>query len=101
MCSTIQINRINYTIRIERKISQKILFKAEATERAKKIAKSSYSQVRVLDSNYKVPLAIIIYRDNVAFISWNDKKAIEIHSKNISEGFKEQFNILWKNAKKI
>ena len=90
-----------YTIRIERKISQKILFKAEATERAKKIAKSSYSQVRVLDSNYKVPLAIIIYRDNVAFISWNDKKAIVIHSKNISEGFKEQFNILWKNAKKI
>src|SRR3989344_6574170 len=40
-----------YTIRIERKIMQKILLKADARERKDKIAKSPYSQVRVLDSN--------------------------------------------------
>lgn len=89
-----------YTIRIERKIKQKILFKTEAKERLEKISKSPYSEARILDPNYKVPVAIIIYRDNTAMISWEDKKVIIIKSKNISEGFKEQFNIFWKIAKK-
>ena len=90
-----------YTIRIERKIMQKILLKADARERKDKIAKSPYSQVRVLDSNYKVPMAIIIYKEKVAFISWTDKKVIVIHSKNISNGFREQFTILWRENQEL
>ena len=89
-----------YTIRIERKIIQRILFKVEAKDRAIKVSKSPYSEARILDSAYKVPMAIIIYRDRVAFISWTDKKVIVIASKNISSGFIEQFKILWKLAKK-
>ncbi len=88
-----------YTIRIERKIMQKILLKADAKERLQKIAQSPYSEVRVLDPDYKVPMAVVVYREKVALISWADKKVIVINSKNVTEGFKEQFNILWKNAK--
>ncbi len=89
-----------YNIRIERKITQKILFKREAQDRAKKVAKTPYSKVRVLDSSYKVPMAIIIYGDKTAFVSWTDKKVIVINSKNISSGFVEQFDLLWKLASK-
>lgn len=89
-----------YTIRIQRKISQKILFKAEAKERAIKVSKSALSETRVLDSSYKVPMATIIYKSKIAFVSWPDKKVILIESKNISAGFKEQFEILWKQSQK-
>src|SRR3989344_5770910 len=89
-----------YTIRIGRKIKQRVLFKSEAKDRAMKVSKTPYSEVRVLDSSYKIPIAIIIYRDNVAFISWNDKKAIVINSKNMAGGFLEQFNFLWRISRK-
>ena len=89
-----------YTIRIGRKIKQRVLFKSEAKDRAMKVSKTPYSEVRVLDSSYKIPIAIIIYRDNVAFISWNDKKAIVINSKNMAGGFIEQFNFLWRISRK-
>jgi len=90
-----------YTIRIERKIKQKILFKSEAKDRAIKVARSPYSEVKVLDPSYKMPLAIVIYEDNVAFISWPNKKVVLIRSKTVSRGFIEQFNILWKLSEDI
>ncbi len=87
-----------YTLRIQRKIFQKVLFKSDAKERAKVVSDSSYSEARILDETYKVPMATIIYKNKVAFVSWPDKKVILIESKNIFEGFKEQFDILWKTA---
>jgi len=90
-----------HNLRIERKINQKILFKKEALERAKKIAEAPFSDVRLLKDEYKVPFGTIIWKDKVALLSWKDKRIILITSSNISEGFKEQFEILWKTSKKV
>ncbi len=90
-----------YVKRIQKKITQHVLFKHNAKERAKKASKTSYSNVKILNKDYRVPMAIVIYGNKTALFSWPEKKAITITSKNVSEGFKEQFFILWKSSKSI
>lgn len=85
--------------RTENKIKTKIIF--NKTKNSKKI-KIPFSEIRFLPEKYSSPLAINIYGDKVAIILWSKENpfAIVIKDKQISEGYKKYFELMWKSAKR-
>ena len=85
--------------RIENKIKTKIIFNQDEKEKELKIP---LSEVRYLPEKYSSPLAVNIYGDKVAIILWSKENpfAIVIKNKEISEGYRKHFELLWKIAKK-
>jgi len=83
--------------RKEHKIKAKILF----NQRNIKI-KMPYTEIKYLPQKYASPVAVNIYSDKVAIILWSKDNplAIVIKNKEISEGYKKYFELLWKVAKK-
>jgi len=83
--------------RVKQKIKMKIIF--NETKNKNKIP---FSEIRYLPSKYASPVAVNIYRDKVAIILWSKENplAILIKNKEISEGYKNYFEIMWKTAKK-
>jgi len=55
-----------------------------------------------LPEKYASPLAISIYGNKVAIIMWSKENpfAVVITQKEISEGYKKYFELLWRIAKK-
>ncbi len=84
--------------RREKKISTRIIFN-KTTEAV--IPKIPLSKIRILDEKYPSPLAINIYGSKVAIILWSKENpfAIVIKNKDISEGYKKHFELIWKQAK--
>ncbi|MBM3247279.1 hypothetical protein FJZ17_01920 [Candidatus Pacearchaeota archaeon] len=82
--------------RQENKIKTRIIF----NEKPKK--KINLTEVKYLPEKYSSPLAINIYGDKVAIIHWNKERpfAILIKQKEIAQGYKNYFEMLWKIAKK-
>ena len=82
--------------RKKRKIKTKIIF-----NQANKKIKIPYSKIKFLPQKYSSPLAVNIYRDKVAIILWSKENPISIVIKNkeISEGYKKYFELMWKVAK--
>jgi HTH-type transcriptional regulator, sugar sensing transcriptional regulator len=60
------------------------------------------AEIRYLPKKYASPLAVNIYGDKVAIILWSKENpfAIVIKNKEISEGYKKYFELMWKIAKK-
>ncbi len=60
------------------------------------------SEVRYFSQKYANPLAINIYGDKVAIILWSKSSpiAIVIKSKEIANGYKNYFELMWKSSKK-
>ena len=57
--------------------------------------------MRYLPSKYASPMAINIYGDKTAIIHWAEKPVtVVIKSKEITDGYKNYFEILWGIAKK-
>jgi sugar-specific transcriptional regulator TrmB len=83
--------------RKKRKIKTKIIF----NQKDKKI-KVPFSEIKYLPQKYSSPLAVNVYRDKVAIILWNEENpiAIVIKNKDISEGYKKYFELMWRIAKK-
>jgi sugar-specific transcriptional regulator TrmB len=81
-----------------RKIKSRIIFNKDA--KAKKI-KVPYSEIKYLPQKYSSPLAVNVYRDKVAIILWSKDNpiAIVIKNKEISEGYKKYFELMWRFAK--
>lgn len=77
------------------KIRMRIIFN---TKKHKKIP---FSEIKHLPEKYASPLAINIYGNKVATIYWNKENpfAIIIKNKEISEGYKKYFELMWKIAK--
>jgi len=82
--------------RVKKKIKMKIIFN---TSKKQKIP---YAEIKYLPEKYSSPLAINIYKEKVAIILWSKENpfAIVIKNKEISEGYKKYFNLLWRIAKK-
>ena len=82
--------------RKSRKIKSRIIF-----NKTNKKIKIPYSEIKFLPSKYSSPLAVNIYRDKVAIILWSKENliAIVIKNKEISEGYKKYFELMWKIAK--
>jgi sugar-specific transcriptional regulator TrmB len=81
--------------RLENKIKTRIIFNEKIKRRI------SLSEIRYLPKQYSSPLAVNIYGDKVAIILWSKENplAIVIKQKEISEGYKKYFELMWKIAK--
>lgn len=84
--------------RIENKMKTKIIFNQNTKERIPKIP---LSEIKFFPEKYSSPLAINIYGEKVAIILWSKENpfAIVIKNKEISEGYKKHFELIWKNSK--
>ena len=84
--------------RIQNKIKVKVIF--NKTNQKLRIPSS---EVRFLPSGYSSPLAVNIYGDKIALILWSKENpfAVVIKNKEISEGYRNYFEIMWKSAKSI
>ena len=86
--------------RKEKKIKTRIIFnKAENKPKALRIP---LADIRYLPQKYSSPLALNIYGDKVAIILWSKENplAIVIRNKEISEGYRKYFELMWKVAKR-
>jgi len=84
--------------RVVDKIKTRIIFNKLKKEKIKKIP---LSEVRYLPEKYSSPLAVNIYGDKVAIILWSKENplAIVIKQKEIAEGYKKYFELMWKSAR--
>jgi HTH-type transcriptional regulator, sugar sensing transcriptional regulator len=83
--------------RVEKKVRVKMIF-----SKTKERMKIPYSEIRYLPEKYSSPLAVNIYGDKVALILWSKQNplAIVIRDREISEGYKKYFEMMWKSARK-
>ena len=82
--------------RSKKKIKTRIIF-----NKSDKVYKLPLAEIKYLPQKYSSPLAVNIYRDKVAIILWSKEKpiAIVIKDKEISEGYKKYFELMWKTVK--
>lgn len=84
--------------RIEKKINIKMLFDIESKGLFKNIP---LSEVRCLSNWNSSTMSTYIYGNNVSLVIWdNEPVAILIRQKEVAEGFRNYFNMLWQIAKK-
>jgi sugar-specific transcriptional regulator TrmB len=83
--------------RVKQKIKTRILFDGELKNKHVKVP---LSEIRYLPEKYSSPLAINIYGEKVAIILWSKENpfAIVIKNKEISEGYRKHFEMMWKNS---
>ena len=83
--------------RAQEKIKVKILF----NDAPKKLS-VPHSEIRFLPQKYSSPLAVNIYSDKVALILWSKDNpfAVVVKNKEISEGYKKYFELMWHAGKK-
>lgn len=84
-------------IRQDKKIPLRMLFDEEQHTKPIDIP---LSQIRYIKEFNKSPMAQYVYGNNVAIIVWaKDPIAILIRQKEVAQGFKNNFEVLWKLAK--
>jgi sugar-specific transcriptional regulator TrmB len=84
--------------RVKQKIKTKIIFDEKLKEKKLNIP---LSEIKYLPAKYSSPLAINIYGDKVAIILWNKENpfVIVIKNRDISEGYRKHFEMMWKMSK--
>ena len=76
----------------------KIKAKIIATD--SRIKKIPLSEIRYLPSKYESSVAVNIYQDKIAIILWaSEPLAIVIKNREISEGYRKYFDIMWRMAR--
>jgi len=88
--------------RHNKKIPMRILFDATMKETSGKDREEEpYTEVKYLPKGYITPTAMSIFKDYVYIWVWKDTPSIfVIKNKQVSESFKNYFELLWKIAKK-
>jgi sugar-specific transcriptional regulator TrmB len=83
--------------RKENKIRTKVIF----NQTDKKI-KIPLAEIKYLPQKYTSPLAVNIYGDKVAIILWSKESplAIVIKNKEIADGYRKYFEMMWQISKK-
>jgi len=84
--------------RVKEKIKTKIIFNKDVENKHPKIP---LSEIRYLPEKYSSPMAINIYGDKIAIILWSKESpfAIVVRQKEIAEGYRKHFEMIWKNSK--
>ncbi len=82
--------------RVENKIKVKVIF-----NKSEKKTRIPYSEIKYLPQKYSSPLAVNIYGEKVALILWSKENplAIVIRNREISEGYRKYFDLMWKVAR--
>jgi len=74
--------------------------RAKIIAQDKRIKNIPLSEIRYLPEKYASPVSVNIYSDKTAIILWASQPiAILIKNKEISEGYKNYFSLLWKMAR--
>jgi len=82
----------------KKRVSKKI--KTRIIAQTRDFTKLKNAQMKYLPEKYSNPVAINIYGDKTAIILWAKKPmAIVIKNKDITEGYKKYFELMWKIAK--
>ncbi len=83
--------------RKEKRVKVKIIF-----NKTEKKLNLPLAEIRYLPQKYSSPLAVNIYGNKVAIILWSKENpfAIVIKQKEIAEGYKKYFELMWKIAKR-
>jgi len=89
--------------RIKLRIQNRMIFKKEDIERAKKFNKMKFTEVRIMPIEYASPIAINIYDSKVGLLirSTANPLGIMIKNKDTSDGFRTYFELLWSNCKNL
>ena len=86
----------------KRKIQNKIRTKLLIREGRHKESKNKFTEYKKIPSNVISPATINIYDKKVAIFIWDEKpEAILIENEKVSTSFKNYFNFMWVNAKKL
>jgi len=98
--------RIYHKKRIDKKIHLKMLYPPCEIKAAYYFSKLKYVRVRILPKMLsKIPIAINIYGDKVAFLMDDEEKqsnlTILIEDKNLGEDFRNYFYTIWNISKKL
>ena len=85
--------------RAEKKIKVKIIFDAGTKKKQRRIP---LAEVRYVPTKYASPAATNIYGDSVSIILWRKHNpfAIVIKDREIAEGYRKYFELVWNVAKK-
>lgn len=90
-------------LRKQNKIKIRMLFDASYQNNPREvegILKLPLCEARFLKNFNKSPMSQYIYGDNVALVVWSENPiAILIRQKEIAEGFRDSFELMWKIAK--
>ena len=86
--------------RVRLKLSDRLIFNRDDTERAKKLAKTPFTEIRFMPKKYNSRTAINIFGNTVAILSWSEPTAIIIKNEEVANSFREYFKLIWKAAKK-
>jgi sugar-specific transcriptional regulator TrmB len=85
--------------RKKRKISVTIIFDENA-KKEEYVKGIPLSKIRYVPKEYSTPAATNIYGDKVSIVLWaEDPIAILIQNKEIAEGYRRYFELVWKTAK--
>ncbi|MFH1769979.1 MAG: helix-turn-helix domain-containing protein [archaeon] len=88
--------------RIKEKIVMKHIYNSDAHSRINILKSMDYTEVRVLPSKFDSPVATNIVGDEVALIHWSKNPIImRIRNQVIADAYKNYFELLWANAKKV
>lgn len=87
--------------RIKRKIPLRIIFETKGMNQMKKLNKMDFTEARYLPLKH-THSSTIICREKIILITWESPiTTIIIESKNISDAYKEYFEIIWKEAEEL
>ena len=86
----------------KRRIAKKIKIKLLYNESERKRRPIKLAEVKYLPIDYRSPAAINIYGDRVAIIHWSKENpfVILIKDREITESYRDYFNVMWSIAKK-
>jgi len=86
--------------RVKRKIKAKIIFD-DGARNVEYVKKIPLAEIKYLPKEYKSPACTNIYGDKVSIVLWSqDPMAIVINQKEIADGYRKYFELMWKIAKK-
>ena len=85
--------------RKRRNIRVKIIFD-ESAEKEEYVKQIPLSTIRYVPNEYSSPAATNIYGDKVSIVLWTEEPiAIVIKNKEIADGYRKYFELVWKTAK--
>jgi sugar-specific transcriptional regulator TrmB len=81
--------------RIKLKIRDRLIFDKNDNERADKLARMPYTEVRFLPKSNYSKTAVNIYGNKVAILMWSDPIAIVIENSEVAKSFRNYFEMIW------
>jgi len=86
----------------KRKIKSRVIFNERLKEKEPQLLKDYVGEIRFHPSEYSSITDTVVYRDTVVLFIWTGKPpvAVVIKNRDNANSYRNQFRLMWKNAKK-